>query len=820
MPEITIFNFSDENLRNKTIPILEDWSKKGFLTNFLTLENFDLERNQYQSFECISGKYLSIDDIKTRLESVQYEKIRIVNITSPISKPPDFPGIQKYLRAPANISIIFLNLIVPLTSWYENKSILSGTTFANANILISPVDRSNPLRIPKDVIEDNYYHHISANAVITGSIWRGMEKGPFDDQRRNQQGEIDFIVTRFFTRLLIGPDPVVGILDTLTNENGKWITPHQDYVRPSDDYIEVSRFSNLVIDNHSNLFNYESYENSKAQNKKSFLDFFRNRYSAVTFSEPLPMLSQMVDSTDILNDLVSGDTTPERLSNDTEHLDSINEVNKQLFRELSGRGNNKQPKLWREIRQIIFSFIDGSALPIGYGENKEKIVLNNPKSIVSKEIDLNIKQDYSTEENNNNIKDSLFDISNNEPHQNTEKTFFGIFIKYIQTQISLAIGEYKQAFIKISNLKNPDSALIDKHTSISKKLKILDKVLLLYLFNVILYVVNYLLVNGGYVDILIKIPSFDSITPSGISVLSILLLSLWVYWLYNLHLLNNELNAGDEDSLSNLLHSAKKLNELTFLIKQFEIWSIIYSNLIHKAFDYDDADLNIDDSYVDFSPLASIKGEVGSLSMEIIKDIQNSIIKVGWFREIYKLIEIDFETYSQTKIMRPNEEILSLVDEEDTNKEDTDSTRYFFLEFLENGLGQVTMREYFQKNIEDVMKKKDSEELFHETLNNGDNLQDFLNEVNRTEERAEKEFDPSIWSTVSRVFQMRAVSNIQDDDIDSTEYSIKAGSPIQRVIIRTDQSERIGISDFQDQPKSNSDHDDASDEPTQNPDDY
>jgi hypothetical protein len=130
------------------------------------------------------------------------------------------------------------------------------------------------------------------------------------------------------------------------------------------------------------------------------------------------------------------------------------------------------------------------------------------------------------------------------------------------------------------------------------------------------------------------------------------------------------------------------------------------------------------------------------------------------------------------------------------------------------------MREYFQKNIEEVMKNKGSEELFHETLSNGNNLQDFLNEVNRTEERAEKEFDPSIWSTVSRVFQMRAVSNIQDDDIDSTEYSIKAGSPIQRVIIRTDQSERIGITDFQDQPRGNSDDDDASDEPTQNPDDY
>ena len=33
------------------------------------------------------------------------------------------------------------------------------------------------------------------------------------------------------------------------------------------------------------------------------------------------------------------------------------EINKEIFKELSGRGNNKQPKLWKEIRQIIFSFI-------------------------------------------------------------------------------------------------------------------------------------------------------------------------------------------------------------------------------------------------------------------------------------------------------------------------------------------------------------------------------------------------------------------------------------------------------------------------------
>ena len=43
---------------------------------------------------------------------------------------------------------------------------------------------------------------------------------------------------------------------------------------------------------------------------------------------------------------------------------------------------------------------------------------------------------------------------------------------------------------------------------------------------------------------------------------------------------------------------------------------------------------------------------------------------------------------------------------------------------------------------------------------------------------------------------MRNLTNIETDDIDSTEYSIKAGSPIQRVIIRKDHIEEIEIGDI------------------------
>ena len=100
----------------KLIPVLQKLVRERILKNFLTLEKFNQDNNEYQSYECIDGEYLQIEDIKRRLESVQYQTIRIVNITSPISAPPDFEGIKSFLRAPSNISIVSLNLIIPLTS--------------------------------------------------------------------------------------------------------------------------------------------------------------------------------------------------------------------------------------------------------------------------------------------------------------------------------------------------------------------------------------------------------------------------------------------------------------------------------------------------------------------------------------------------------------------------------------------------------------------------------------------------------------------------------------------------------------------------------
>ena len=44
---------------------------------------------------------------------------------------------------------------------------------------------------------------------------------------------------------------------------------------------------------------------------------------------------------------------------------------------------------------------------------------------------------------------------------------------------------------------------------------------------------------------------------------------------------------------------------------------------------------------------------------------------------------------------------------------------------------------------------------------------------------------------MARVFHVQKVEGVSREDIDSTKYTIDSGKPIQRIVVRTDKSERI-----------------------------
>ena len=188
--------------------------------------------------------------------------------------------------------------------------------------------------------------------------------------------------------------------------------------------------------------------------------------------------------------------------------------------------------------------------------------------------------------------------------------------------------------------------------------------------------------------------------------------------------------------------------------------------------------LELDDSYIDFSPLLSIKGAVGSLKNEVIREIQMSIVKEGWFLDVYKQIENDFRQFSVNKILRIDENILDQIDSETTGFQDKDSVRYLFHKFLEEGLGGDSLKNFIQENVIGIINKTDSAELFSETLNSGKSLSEFLKEIEQSDSNSRHNFDKNIWSNIARVFEVQHVDRLKRDDAGSV-LAVDSGSPIQ-----------------------------------------
>ena len=185
MTDISIVFCTDLSVKESIKSTIGNWSKKGLLKNFIFIESY--ENNQFLASECINGQYIEILDLKRKLSGIELNLIRTVALTFPDKKPIDIQSFINYLNLPTNIEFIFLNTIIPKTVWHKNKILNSGTHLANANILVSPVDRPNPTRVPADINDSNYSSFASINLISIASLWRGMEKGPFDEEEKTDK---------------------------------------------------------------------------------------------------------------------------------------------------------------------------------------------------------------------------------------------------------------------------------------------------------------------------------------------------------------------------------------------------------------------------------------------------------------------------------------------------------------------------------------------------------------------------------------------------------------------------------------------------------
>ena len=787
MNDISIIFCTDLSVKESIKSTIGNWSKKGLLKNFIFIESY--ENNQFLASECINGQYIELLDLKRKLSEIELHLIRTVALTFPDKKPIDIQSFINYLNLPNNIEFIFLNTIIPKTVWHKNKILNSGTHLANANILVSPVDRPNPTRVPVDINDSNYSSFASINLISIASLWRGMEKGPFDEEEKNRQGKSDFIVTRNFVRVLLGPDPVDGLIDSLTTNDGKWITPNKDYSYPNNDLYLLSDFAFKIMDNFSPSFNFTELKETNKKQSIGFFDYFKRRYSEISFDKPLPFLSTKSDTVDQLNEYFSENSDLEIILNENT-LNDVSKLSRTLVSSLSSRGETSLPKLWRDLRNIIFSLLDGSELPNEYSEFKQNIIINNVNSIVPKEKMGNFES-YVPDDEEDSLEILTEDLEELGQIPASGMSFFDNFTNKLKEQSILALKSIRLSIQEILEYTLPNDEIVNLYKKLQKRVKLLDRILALYLLNLIIYFVNQILINGGFVDIILSIPLLDEITPQRILIFLLLLLSYWTYIIFKLFNIFKQLNADQEESLLKLSNASKQLIEFNSLLNQFKLWEEIYRLLIHESLDKRNLNLELDDSYIDFSPLLSIKGAVGSLKNEVIREIQMSIVKEGWFLDVYKQIENDFKKFSVNKILRMDENILDQIDSETTGFQDKDSVRYLFHKFLEEGLGGDSLKNFIQENVIGIVNKTDSAELFSETLNSGKSLSKFLKETEQSDSPSELNFDQNIWSNISRVFEVQLVDRLKRDDAGSVLFAVDSGSPIQRVIVRTDTSANV-----------------------------
>ncbi len=787
MNDISIIFCTNESVKENIREIVGKWSEKGLIKNFIFLEEF--QNNSFPASVCVNGNYTELKDLKTYLSNIDLDFIRTVSLMAPENEKIDIQSFINYLNLPSNIKFCYLNTIIPETIWHQNKVLNAGTHLANANILISPIDRPNPTRVPVDIVSTNYSYFASVNLISVSSLWRGMKKSPFDNEELNMQGKIDYIVTRNFVRVLLGPDPVDGLIDSLTTDQGKWITPNKNYSYPNNDAYLLTDFALKIIDNYEDAFNFNELPDNESKKMISFFEYFKRRYSQISLDKPLPLLSTKNNTLDQIQELLE-DNSDKELAVDDKRFNEITLLSRTLISSLSLRGKTSIPKLWRDIRSIIFSLLDGSNVQQEYSEFKQNIVINNVNSIVPKNSYIkNRKINTPKEEELLEIMSS--DIETLEEGVDSNLYFFDNFKNKLKDQSVVALSKIRESIEEIINYSIPDEETVNLYKKFQKRAKFMDRFLLIYLFNVIIYFVNQILINGGYVDIILNIPFLDQITPDRLILFSFLGITYWVYVVYKLYDLFKNLNKDGDGNLRKLSNASIQLVEFSSLLEQFKIWEEIYRILIHESLDKTKLNLEIDDTYIDFSPLLSIKGAVGNIQREVIEEIQMSIVKEGWFLDIYNQIESDFKDYSTNKILRIDENLIDQIDSEETGLQDEGSIRYLFYRFLIDGNGNDSLKYFLEKNVKEIIEKTDSSKLFSESLNSGKTLSEFLKEIEQSENPSELQFDQNIWSNEARVFQVQEVDRLNRDDAGSSLYSIQSGSPIQRVIVRTDTSARV-----------------------------
>lgn len=801
MKDISILYISDSHIRKNVSEVLSNWTKRSYLKNFLLINSISKESGSVKCDEFKDGSIFSLENLQARLSSEKLDLIRFINITKPDNNnvDSDFEFFNKYINVPTNIKLIYINLLIPTTNWLENKIFNSVTTNANCNILIEPVDRPNPQRVPIDINDSNFYHHTAMSAATVGSLWRGMSKGDFDNEEfdsrlsilnesLNRTSEKEVIISRSYARILIGPDPVSLLIESLSTENGNWVKPNDRFEYSNDDYLIVKNLCNKLINVYNDKLIYSSKKSSSVRSKLDIFSFLRNRYMYLKLDNKLKDISEYGQ---IKNTFENFDVTTEL---DKEKLDYFKElIESQIIKGTATRGNTKIPELWKDVREIIFSLIDGSKLPAKYSELTKNQILND-LSVITKPSGENLETLMGEEDKfiqNSDSTEIINEVLEEEGIQIRKgQTLFENLIEHLFNQMNKAFLDFTQALSTITSPSPQNNTIKTEVKRITKRLKNLERFLIVVFINLVGLVVNHFLILGEYIPQIFFFNWWSQLTLGRLIFFVSVIILFWIY------LINKIYNLADyEDNHSNdeliIQHSTKRIVELENLVKQTEYWSKVYGLLIHSTFHFNSQAVDVESLDLSFDPIKSVAAKVGTINNEVISDVLESIVKDGWFYEIYKSFEEDFNAYLKNKTLR-NEDVLFKLDEENTTELDTNSIRSNFLKYLEMGNTQKILYRLIEDKF-DNFNKVDALNLFKGVDGKSIDEDNFITDIMPAEgnnfSKQDYEFDNRLVSSPDESFE---VSN-SNEELNFDDLSIKAGLPIMRLVKRTDFSKRISI---------------------------
>lgn len=803
MNDISILYISDLEIKEKITSVLLNWAKRSYLKNFLLVNKIDINSSYVSCEEFIDGDVVSVTSLQKRLSTKKLDLIRFVNITKPESNNVDFEFdfFKNYLNVPSNIKLVYLNLIIPETSWFKkDKPLSAATTKANCNILIEPVDRPTPTRVPVDVdveINKNYFHHAAMSALTIGSIWRGMKEGAFDNEKfdakvsilnqtLNRDSDKEVIISRNYARMLVGPDPVGLLLDSLSTENGNWVKPNDNFEFSNDDYLVVKSLSNKIIDLYNGKLSYVGIKNDSKPKKINIVSFIRNRYQYLRLDNKLKDISQYN------NIQTSVDKFDDSTELNKEKIDFIKEIETRIIKGTAGRGNTRIPDLWKDIRKIIFSLIDGSKLPDNFSEISKNQILNN-LSVITKPAGVELESligDETRYIQNSDSTEVINEVLEEEGIEiRTGKTLFEHLIEHMFDQMNSAFKDFTAALTAITSAQFSQNKISDEDQKLTKRLKNLERFAIVIFINVVGLVTNHFLILGNIIPQTFFFSWWEQITFGRIT---FLIVAMFLYWIYLINKIYSLLSIDDlSDNKEQIIqHSTQRIVELDNLIKQTEYWSKVYGLLIHSTFNTIPKNGKIDSLDLSFDPLLSIEAKLGTINSDVISTVLETIVKEGWFFELYESFEDDFNEYLKNKTLR-NQEVLYKLDLENSTELDTNSTRSYFLKYLEEGMTQKILYQLVEDKF-DEFNKVDSLKLFTGVEGKSIDEDNFVTDIRPLDEKyskQDKEFDSRLVAYPDEIIEVK--NNNQELKLD--QLSIKTGEPIIRIVIRTDYSERVNL---------------------------